>query len=115
MACTVTRRRSSRWRSATSRWTGEPHTPTLATFQRTFDRFAGVPGVRLHNLTWRVLEAVLTAIRKGGGGLDGGSHRIEPTGAYRPDTQVLVRPDGYAGLIADAGDRSAIPEYLRSL
>ena len=42
-------------------------------------------------------------------------HRIEPAGPYRPDTQVLVRPDGYVGLIADARDESAIPGYLRSL
>jgi 2-polyprenyl-6-methoxyphenol hydroxylase-like FAD-dependent oxidoreductase len=32
---------------------GEPLEPTLERFQQTFDRFAGVPGVRLHDLTWR--------------------------------------------------------------
>jgi 2-polyprenyl-6-methoxyphenol hydroxylase-like FAD-dependent oxidoreductase len=32
---------------------GTPLEPTLARFQRTFDRVAGVPGVRLRNLTWR--------------------------------------------------------------
>jgi 2-polyprenyl-6-methoxyphenol hydroxylase-like FAD-dependent oxidoreductase len=32
---------------------GSPLAPTLETFQRTFDRVAGVPGVRLHDLTWR--------------------------------------------------------------
>lgn len=32
---------------------GSPLEPTLETFQRTFDRVAGVPGVRLHDLTWR--------------------------------------------------------------
>jgi 2-polyprenyl-6-methoxyphenol hydroxylase-like FAD-dependent oxidoreductase len=32
---------------------GTPLAPTLETFQRTFDRVAGIPGVRLHNLTWR--------------------------------------------------------------
>ncbi|WP_204056850.1 FAD-dependent oxidoreductase [Microbispora corallina] len=32
---------------------GSPLEPTLERFQRTFDRIAGVPGVRLHNLTWR--------------------------------------------------------------
>jgi 2-polyprenyl-6-methoxyphenol hydroxylase-like FAD-dependent oxidoreductase len=234
---------------------GEPLPPTLATFQRTFDRFAGVPGVRLHHLTWRssyrvnvrmvdrlrvgrvflagdaahvhpiagglgmntglqdaynlgwklgfvlaghaspelldtydeerlpiasrllditsdVLDVVLTAIKETGGGLDAAASRDlsqlqlgyrwsrlsrdlrsrsgglqpgdrapdaslpgtpnrlfdlfrgpdftrlgagEAPGAYGPDTQVLVRPDGYIGLIADAGDESAIPEYLRSL
>ena len=40
---------------------------------------------------------------------------IEPVSGYRADTQVLVRPDGYIGLIADAADESAVPEYLRSL
>ncbi|MBP2702939.1 FAD-dependent monooxygenase [Microbispora sp. RL4-1S] len=32
---------------------GSPLEPTLERFQQTFDRIAGVPGVRLHNLTWR--------------------------------------------------------------
>ena len=32
---------------------GSPLEPTLELFQRTFDRVAGVPGVRLTNLTWR--------------------------------------------------------------
>jgi 2-polyprenyl-6-methoxyphenol hydroxylase-like FAD-dependent oxidoreductase len=32
---------------------GTPLEPTLETFQQTFDRIAGIPGVRLHNLTWR--------------------------------------------------------------
>ncbi|HEY0535197.1 MAG TPA: FAD-dependent monooxygenase [Actinoplanes sp.] len=32
---------------------GDPLEPTRARFQQTFDRVAGVPGVRLHNLTWR--------------------------------------------------------------
>ncbi|GLW35829.1 FAD-dependent oxidoreductase [Actinoplanes regularis] len=31
---------------------GAPLEPTLERFQRTFDRVAGVPGVRLHDLTW---------------------------------------------------------------
>jgi 2-polyprenyl-6-methoxyphenol hydroxylase-like FAD-dependent oxidoreductase len=30
-----------------------PLEPTLETFQQTFDRIAGVPGVRLHDLAWR--------------------------------------------------------------
>src|ERR1700722_3602151 len=30
-----------------------PLKPTLGTFQLTFDRIAGIPGVRLRNLTWR--------------------------------------------------------------
>jgi 2-polyprenyl-6-methoxyphenol hydroxylase-like FAD-dependent oxidoreductase len=32
---------------------GVPLEPTLHRFQQTFDRVAGVAGVRLHNLTWR--------------------------------------------------------------
>jgi 2-polyprenyl-6-methoxyphenol hydroxylase-like FAD-dependent oxidoreductase len=32
---------------------GSPLEPTLERFQRTFDRIAGVPGVRLRNLAWR--------------------------------------------------------------
>jgi 2-polyprenyl-6-methoxyphenol hydroxylase-like FAD-dependent oxidoreductase len=32
---------------------GAPLEPTLERFQQTFDRFAGVPGIRLHDLTWR--------------------------------------------------------------
>ena len=32
---------------------GSPLEPTLERFQQTFDRIAGIPGVRLHSLTWR--------------------------------------------------------------
>jgi 2-polyprenyl-6-methoxyphenol hydroxylase-like FAD-dependent oxidoreductase len=32
---------------------GSPLEPTLERFQRTFDRTAGIPGVRLHSLAWR--------------------------------------------------------------
>jgi 2-polyprenyl-6-methoxyphenol hydroxylase-like FAD-dependent oxidoreductase len=32
---------------------GSPLEPTLQRFQQTFDRIAGIPGVRLHNLAWR--------------------------------------------------------------
>jgi 2-polyprenyl-6-methoxyphenol hydroxylase-like FAD-dependent oxidoreductase len=32
---------------------GSPLEPTLERFQQTFDRVAGVPGVRLHDLAWR--------------------------------------------------------------
>ena len=32
---------------------GSPLEPTLERFQQTFDRIAGVPGVRLHSLAWR--------------------------------------------------------------
>jgi hypothetical protein len=33
---------------------------------------------------------------------------------YGHDVLVLVRPDGYVGLVADAGDAQAVPDYLRS-
>jgi 2-polyprenyl-6-methoxyphenol hydroxylase-like FAD-dependent oxidoreductase len=32
---------------------GSPLEPTLERFQQTFDRIAGIPGVRLHSLAWR--------------------------------------------------------------
>jgi 2-polyprenyl-6-methoxyphenol hydroxylase-like FAD-dependent oxidoreductase len=32
---------------------GTPLEPTLERFQQTFDRVAGIPGVRLHSLAWR--------------------------------------------------------------
>ncbi len=32
---------------------GSPLEPTLERFQQTFDRIAGIPGVRLHDLAWR--------------------------------------------------------------
>ena len=35
--------------------------------------------------------------------------------AYGEDALVLVRPDGYVGLIANAGDVPAVAGYLRSL
>lgn len=35
--------------------------------------------------------------------------------AYGEDALVLVRPDGYVGLVADADDASAVAGYLRSL
>jgi hypothetical protein len=45
----------------------------------------------------------------------------DPTGAVRrafaagPDTAVVVRPDGYVGLLAHRGGGAAAAEYLRSL
>jgi hypothetical protein len=37
---------------------GSPLEPTLHRSQQTFDRVAGVPGVRLHNLTWQSTHRV---------------------------------------------------------
>jgi choline dehydrogenase-like flavoprotein len=47
-----------------------------------------------------------------GGLVDDGGHVAR---AYGEDVLVLVRPDGYVGLIADAGDASAVASYVRSL
>ena len=47
-----------------------------------------------------------------GGLIDDGGHVAR---AYGEDALVLVRPDGYVGLIADADDTSAAAGYLRSL
>jgi len=48
----------------------------------------------------------------GPGGLtDDGGHVAR---AYGEDALVLVRPDGYVGLFADADDASAVAGYLRS-
>jgi hypothetical protein len=47
-----------------------------------------------------------------GGLIDDGGHAAH---AYGQDTLILVRPDGYIGLIADAGHAPAVADYLRSL
>ena len=47
-----------------------------------------------------------------GGLIDDGGHVAR---AYGEDALILVRPDGYVGLIADADDTSAVAGYLRSL
>jgi hypothetical protein len=47
-----------------------------------------------------------------GGFIDDGGHVAR---AYGEDALVLVRPDGYVGLIADADDATAVGAYLRSL
>ena len=35
--------------------------------------------------------------------------------AYGTDALILVRPDGYIGLVADPAETGAVAEYLRSL
>jgi hypothetical protein len=35
--------------------------------------------------------------------------------AYGQDALILIRPDGYTALIADADDTLAVASYLRSL
>ncbi|GIF40128.1 FAD-dependent monooxygenase [Actinoplanes xinjiangensis] len=49
----------------------------------------------------------------GPGGLhDHGGHAAN---AYGADTLILVRPDGYVGLVAEPGDGRGVRDYLRSL
>jgi 2-polyprenyl-6-methoxyphenol hydroxylase-like FAD-dependent oxidoreductase len=47
-----------------------------------------------------------------GGLLDDGGHVAD---AYGTDALVLVRPDGYVGLVADPAEPARVAEYLRSL
>ncbi len=61
---------------------GTPLEPTLETFQRTFDRVAGVPGVRLHDLTWhssyRVNVRMVDRLRAGRVFLAGDAAHVHP-------------------------------------
>lgn len=61
---------------------GSPLEPTLERFQRTFDRVAGVPGVRLSNLTWRssyrVNVRMTDRLRSGRVFLAGDSAHVHP-------------------------------------
>ncbi|MGH3248537.1 MAG: hypothetical protein ACRDOI_20365 [Trebonia sp.] len=45
---------------------------------------------------------------------DTGGHLASAYGATGR-TLVLIRPDGYIGLISDAGDVSAVPDYLAAI
>ena len=47
-----------------------------------------------------------------GGLLDDGGHVAR---AYGADALILIRPDGYIGLIADPEESGAVADYLRSL
>jgi 2-polyprenyl-6-methoxyphenol hydroxylase-like FAD-dependent oxidoreductase len=61
---------------------GAPLEPTLERFQRTFDRVAGVPGVRLHTLGWRstyrVNVRMVDRLRVGRVFLAGDSAHVHP-------------------------------------
>ena len=93
--------------------------PFTGTPTRLFDLFRG-PHFTLLGLGGRcapALDGLRTDIAKpfliGPGGLiDDGGHAAH---AYGKDALVLVRPDGYIGLIADADDAPAVADYLRSL
>ena len=57
--------------------------------------------------------AIVGSWAVGPGGLhDHGGHAAS---AYGAETLVLVRPDGYVGLVAEPGDGRAVRDYLRSL
>ncbi|HEX7163958.1 MAG TPA: FAD-dependent oxidoreductase [Trebonia sp.] len=61
---------------------GAPLEPTLERFQRTFDRVAGVPGVRLHDLGWcssyRVNVRMVDQLRLGRVFLAGDAAHVHP-------------------------------------
>jgi 2-polyprenyl-6-methoxyphenol hydroxylase-like FAD-dependent oxidoreductase len=97
--------------------------PLTGTPKRLFDFFRG-PHFTLLGLGERNAAAL--------GGLEAGleaglvkAYLIGPGGlvddaghvarAYGQDGLILIRPDGYIGLIADAGDAPAVTGYLRSL
>jgi 2-polyprenyl-6-methoxyphenol hydroxylase-like FAD-dependent oxidoreductase len=96
---------------------GTPLEPTLETFQQTFDRIAGIPSVRLHNLTWRssyrVNVRMVDRLRVDRVFLAGDA--AHAAHAYGQDALILIRPDGHIGLIADADDALAVADYLRSV
>ncbi|WP_218041634.1 FAD-dependent monooxygenase [Acrocarpospora macrocephala] len=93
--------------------------PFTGTPKRLFDLFRG-PHFTLLGLGERcaaALNDLKTDIVKpyliGPGGLiDYAGHVAH---AYGQDAQIIIRPDGYIGLIADADDASAVADYLRSL
>ena len=61
---------------------GHPLEPTRERFQHTFDRVAGIPGVRLHNLTWsstyRVQVRMVDRLRAGRVFLAGDAAHVHP-------------------------------------
>jgi hypothetical protein len=75
------------------------------------------PGVRLRTGRLSALSDLKTGIVKpyliGPGGLiDDAGHVAH---AYGQDSLILIRPDGYIGLIADADNALAVADYLRAL
>jgi hypothetical protein len=86
---------------------------------RLFDRFRG-PHFTLLSIGERAPAVpggagadIVKACHVGPGGfLDDGGHAAR---AYGTDALVLVRPDGYIGLVADPAEPGAVAEYLRCL
>jgi 2-polyprenyl-6-methoxyphenol hydroxylase-like FAD-dependent oxidoreductase len=98
---------------------GEPLEPTLEGFQRTFDRFAGVPGVRLRELAWRstyrVNVRMVDRLRVGRVFLAGDAAHVHPiAGGLGMNTGIQ---DAYnlgwkLGLVAaGAADESLLDTY----
>ncbi|MEU4625676.1 hypothetical protein AB0G04_37600 [Actinoplanes sp. NPDC023801] len=86
---------------------------------RLFDLFRGprftLLGIGEHSVPSLdgVDPAIVGSWEVGPGGLhDHGGHAAH---AYGADTLVLVRPDGYVGLIAEPGDGCSVRDYLRAL
>jgi hypothetical protein len=93
--------------------------PTTGTPVRLFDLFRGPHftllglGERCAKVLQEVATDIVTPYLVGPGGLldDGG--RVAD--AYGIDALVLVRPDGYVGLVADPTESGSVGDYLRSL
>ena len=93
--------------------------PFTGTPKRLFDLFRG-PHFTLLGLGERC-AAALSDLKTGivkpyligpGGLIDDAGHVAH---AYGQDSLILIRPDGYIGLIADADNALAVADYLRAL
>jgi 2-polyprenyl-6-methoxyphenol hydroxylase-like FAD-dependent oxidoreductase len=84
--------RGSAWQVQASPDPDDPE-PSLEGFQRTFDRIAGVPGVRLHHATWlssfRVNVRMVDRMRVGRVALPGAAAHVHPiAGALGMNTGI---------------------------
>ncbi|GAA2708271.1 FAD-dependent oxidoreductase [Actinoplanes palleronii] len=81
---------------------------------RLFDLFRG-PHFTLLGIGDRGVPSLdgVECRKVGPGGLDDDGGHVAR--AYGADTLVLVRPDGYVGLVADPGDERGVRDYLGSL
>ena len=96
-----------------------PRLEFTGTPKRLFDLFRG-PHFTLLGLGEHC-AAALSDLKSGivkpyligpGGLIDDAGHVAH---AYGQDSLILIRPDGYIGLIADADNALAVADYLRSL
>jgi 2-polyprenyl-6-methoxyphenol hydroxylase-like FAD-dependent oxidoreductase len=72
-----------------------------------------IPPDGLHGLRLRTLHLV-DSLSGPDDVIDAGGH-LRQAYAPAPGTMILIRPDGYVGLIAGAGGRTAVATYLASL